>query len=159
MHSNVFELHESKKKNVHVRMKFAQPWYDIQDIFDLTRRCFHFIICSLHRHCLNIIGFDYNYECTTDKKNICIRATYIPKMFCLIYRNTIDQASVPFLAGWFNGSSKRWTKHTCLHACRHRRRLSHMHHKIDLKHQSIGAFVVFRVYIWFTSENKCHCRS
>ena len=40
-------------------------------------------------------------------KKSCIRATYIPKMFCLIYRNTIDQVSVPFLAGWFNESSKR----------------------------------------------------
>ena len=30
-----------------------------------------------------------------------------------------------------------------------------MHHKIDLKHQLIDAFVVFGVYIWFTSEKKC----
>ena len=112
----------------------------------------------LHRHYLNIFGFDYNYECTIDKK-ICIKATYIPKMFCLIYRNSIDQASVPFLAGWFNGSSKRWMQHTCLHTYIHRHGLSHMHHKIDLKHQPIGAFVVFGVYIWFTSENKCFCRS
>ena len=37
----------------------------------------------------------------------------------------------------------------------HRHGLSHMHHKIDLKHQLIDAFVVFGVYIWFTSEKKC----
>ena len=157
MHSNVYELHESKKKKVHVRMKFAHPWYGIQDIIDLTGRCFHFIIVLFHRHYSRIFGFDYNYECTIDKKNR-IRATYITKMFCLLYRNTIDQASVPFLAGWFNESSKRWTQHTCLHVYRHRHRLSHTHHKNDLKHQLIGVFVVFGVFIWFTSENKCHCR-
>ena len=70
MHPNVYEFRKSKKKKVHVRMKFDQPWYGIQDIIDLTRHCFHFIIVPLNRHYLHIFGFDYNYECTIDKKNL-----------------------------------------------------------------------------------------
>ena len=158
MHSNVFELHESKKKEVDVRMKFPKPWYGIQDIIGLKRRCLYFINFPSHRHYLNIFGFDYNYECTIDTQKIYIRATYIPKMFCLIYRNTIDQAKVPFLARWFIGSLKRWTQHTCLNAHTHRHSLSHLHYKIYLKHQSIDPFVVFGFFICFTFESTSHCR-
>ena len=70
MHPNVYELRKSKKKKVNVRMKFAQPWYGIQEIIDLMRHCFPFIIVPFKRHYLHIFGFDYNYECTIDKKKL-----------------------------------------------------------------------------------------
>ena len=81
------------------------------------------------------------------------------KRFVLYTEILSTKASAPFLTGLFNGFSERWTQHNCLHVYTHRHWLSHMHQKIYLKHQATGAFVVFGVYIWFTSENKCHCRS
>ena len=79
VHPNVFDLHESKKKKVHGRMKFAQPWYDIQNIVDFTRRCFHFIIWTLDRYYLTVIGYDKHITTTNAqlaKKILCQRNLY-----------------------------------------------------------------------------------
>ena len=60
-HPSIFDLHEAKKKNVHVKIKFAQVWYYRQNITFMVLEVFQIIgsdLMSDRKHFVSMNSLD-----------------------------------------------------------------------------------------------------